>query len=106
MVEDADVKGMITFKDAMTKYISKWTSDNKNIIFEELKLIYPKRTQHLVLIGSPYRSEINAADIKETEDMDSIYNDNSIDMGGDTTEDFENTRYTMMTEAHDFTKAQ
>ena len=57
MVEDADVKGMITFKDAMTKYISKWTSDNKNIIFEELKLIYPKRTQHLVLIGSPYRSD-------------------------------------------------
>ena len=35
MVEDADAKGMITFKDAMAKYVSKWTADNKNQIFED-----------------------------------------------------------------------
>jgi hypothetical protein len=30
MVEDADSKGMITFKDAMAKYVSKWSTENKN----------------------------------------------------------------------------
>jgi len=55
IVEDADAKGMITFKEAMTKYVSKWTEENKTKIFDELKELYPKRTQHLILIGSPYK---------------------------------------------------
>ena len=106
LVVDANSKGMISFQDALTKYILPWDEENTNTEFDKLVPLYPKKTYHLLLIGSPYRSEINAADIKETEDMDSIYNDNSIDMGDETTVDFENTRYTMMTEAHDFTKAQ
>ena len=75
MVEDADAKGMITFKDAMAKYVSKWTADNKNQIFEELRAEYPKRTQHLILIGSPYRSDSTGGSAtyhnKETEMDDS-----------------------------------
>tara|TARA_B110000285_G_C14979839_1_gene540773 strand:+ start:138 stop:509 length:372 start_codon:yes stop_codon:yes gene_type:complete len=88
MVEDADAKGMITFKDAMAKYVSKWTAENKNQIFEELRAEYPKRTQHLILIGSPYRSDSTGGSAtyhnKETEMDDSaseVSRDGSFDVG-------------------------
>jgi hypothetical protein len=35
-VEDADAKGMITFKDAMSKYVSKWLASNNDSVFKEL----------------------------------------------------------------------
>jgi hypothetical protein len=44
LLEDADAKGMITYKDAMNKYVSKWAQDKKDSVFEELKEKYPKRT--------------------------------------------------------------
>ena len=61
---------MISYKDALNKYVAKWGDNNKNDVFEQLIPIYPKRTSHLLLIGSPYRSETTNSTLhnKETEE--------------------------------------
>ena len=95
----------------MTKYILPWEEENIIIEFEKLIPLYPKKTYHLLLIGSPYRSETNSADIKEVEDMESILGTSNsevsdVNLSNATFDSYENTRCnTMMTEAHDFTKA-
>lgn len=99
---------MITFKDAMAKYISKWTKDNKDKIFDELKEQYPKRTQHLVLIGSPYRSDSTGSATfhnKETEaDAEAEFSRDSFDP--DQFGDYDNERSnTQISEVFDNNKA-
>ena len=70
---------MISFQDALTKYISKWDEELINTEFENLIPLYPKKVYHLLLIGSPYKTADDNADIKESEFMDSIYMNNTVD---------------------------
>ena len=73
LIQDADSKGMISYQDALTKYIKgkSWTEETEenkddkiNAEFEKLIPLYPKKTYHLVLIGSPNTSDTISVNIK------------------------------------------
>jgi hypothetical protein len=106
--EDPDSKGMISFKKGIDLYMKKWEENAIEEEFQRLIPIYPKKIYHLLLIGSPYRSDSAFQDCKETEDRDSILTESLADFetSGEGSY-FETTRSnTMMTEAYDNTRAQ